>query len=54
MKSSIAKALGISSQSKNIWKNGKISLRTTIKILEATVVTVVKHDAVTWALRKAE
>jgi hypothetical protein len=36
-----AKAQGVFSQLKKVWKNRKISLQTKIRILEATVMTVV-------------
>ena len=42
VKSRIAKAQGVFSQLKKVWKNRKISLQTKIRILEATVMTVVK------------
>ena len=32
----------------------KISLKTKIKISEATVMTVVKYDSVSWALQKTD
>ena len=38
----IAKICGVFSQLKKVWKNRKISLQAKIKILEATVMTVVK------------
>ena len=37
----IAKARGVFSQLKKVWKNRKISLQIKIRILEATVMTVV-------------
>jgi len=37
---------------KRIWKNRKISLRTKIRILEATVMTVVKYGAEAWAFSR--
>jgi hypothetical protein len=43
VKTRIAKAQGIFSQLKNVWKYRKISLRTKIRILEATVMTGVKY-----------
>ena len=42
------------SQLKKVWKNRKISLQTKIRILEATVMTVVKYGSEAWALRKAD
>ena len=54
VKSRIAKAQGIFSQLKKVWKNGNISLQTKIRILEATVMTVVKYGSVAWVLRKAD
>ena len=39
VKSRIAKAQGVFSQLKKVWKNRKISLHTKIRILEATVMT---------------
>ena len=42
------------SQLKINCKNRKISLQTKIRILEATVITVVKHGSEAWALRKTD
>ena len=39
---------------KDFWKNRKISLQTKIRILEATVMTVVKYGSEAWVLRKAD
>ena len=39
---------------KKVWENRKISLQTKIRILEATVMTVVKYGSEAWALRKAD
>ena len=41
VKSGIANAQGVFSQLKKVWKNIKISLQTKIRILEATVMTMV-------------
>ena len=54
VKSRIAKTQGVFSQLKNVWKNRKISLQTKIRILEATVMTVVKYGFEAWVLRKAD
>ena len=43
VQSRIAKAQGVFSQFKEVRKNKKISLQTKVRILEATVVTVVKY-----------
>ena len=48
------KAQGVFSQLKKVWKNRKISLQTQIRILEATVMTVVKYGSEAWTLRKAD
>jgi hypothetical protein len=53
-KSRIAKAQGVFPQLRKVWKNRKISLLTEIRILEATVMTVVKYSYEAWALRKAD
>ena len=53
VKSRIAKAQGVFAQLKQVWKNKKISLQTKIRILEATVMMVVKYGSEAWALRKA-
>ena len=37
-----------------VWKNKKISLRTKIRILETTVIIVLKYGYETWALRKTK
>ena len=39
---------------KKVWKNRKISLQTKIRILEATVMTVVKYRPEAWVLRKVD
>ena len=52
VKSRIDKAQGVFSV-KKVWKNRKISLQTKIRILEATVMTVVKYGSEAWVLRKA-
>ena len=39
---------------KNVWTNREISLQTKIRILEATVMTVVKYGSEAWGLRKAD
>ena len=52
VKSRVDKAQGVFSQLKQVWKNRKISLQTNIRILEATVITVVKYGSEAWALRK--
>ena len=44
-KNRIAKAHCVFSQFKKIWKNRNISLQTKIRILEATVMTVVKYGS---------
>ena len=54
VKSRIAKARGIFSQLKKVWKNRKISLQTEISILEATVMNLVKYGSEAWALRRAD
>jgi hypothetical protein len=43
IKSKIAKAQSVFSQLKKVWKNRKISLQSKIRILEATVMTMVKY-----------
>ena len=53
-KSRIAKADGVFSLLKKVWRNRKSSLRTKIRILEATVMTVVNYGSEAWALRKTE
>ena len=45
IKSRIAKAQDVFSKLKEVWKNRKISLQTKIRILEATVMTVVKYGS---------
>ena len=45
VKSRIAKAQGVFSQLKKVWKNRKIRLPSKIRILKATVMTVVKYDS---------
>ena len=52
VKSRIAK--GSFSQFKKVWKNRKISLQTKIRILKATLMTVVKYGSEAWALRKTD
>ena len=42
------------SQLKKVRKNGKKSLQTKVRILEATVMTVVKYGSEAWALRKTD
>jgi hypothetical protein len=54
VKSRIAKAQGVFSQLKKVWKNRKINLETKIRILEATVMTVVKYGSEAWALQKTD
>ena len=54
VKSRIAKAGGISSLLKKVWKNRRISLQPKIRILEATVMTAVKYGSEAWALRKVD
>ena len=54
VKSRIAKPQGVFSQLKKVWKIRKICLQTKIRILEATVMTVVKYSSEAWALRKAD
>ena len=52
--SRIAKAQDIFSPLKRVWTNRKIILQTKIRILEATVITVVKNGSEAWAHRKAD
>ena len=40
------------SQLEKVWKNRKISLQTRIRILEGTVMTVVKYGSEAWASEK--
>ena len=54
VKSRIAKAQGVFFAIKKVWKNRKISLQTKIRILEGTVMTVVKYGSEAWALRKTD
>ena len=54
VKSRMSKAQGVFFTVKNVWKNRKISLQTKIRILEATVMTVVKYVSEAWALQKAD
>ena len=56
VKSRIAKAQGIFSHHsyKKVWKNRKISMQTKIRILEATVMAVVKYGCEAWVLWKAD
>jgi hypothetical protein len=42
------------SQLKKSWKNRKLNLRTKIRILEATVMTIVKYGPEVWMLRKTD
>ena len=51
IKNRIAKDHGVFSQSKKVWKNRKISLRTRIRILGATVVKCGREP---WAFQKME
>jgi hypothetical protein len=52
VKSRIAQAKGVFTQLKKVWKNGKISLRTKIRILEAIVMSVIKYGSEVWELQK--
>ena len=52
VKSRIAKAQSVFSLFKKVWKNRKISLQIKIRILEGTVMTVVKYESEAWALQK--
>ena len=53
-KSRTAKAQGVFSQLKQVWESRKISLQTKIRILEATMMTVVKYGSEAWLFRKAD
>ena len=48
VKSRIAKAHDVFSQVKKVWKNRKISSRTKIRILKATVINVVRYGSEVW------
>ena len=52
VKSRIAKAQGVISQLKKVWKNRKISLQTIIRISGATVMTLAKCGSEAWVLKK--
>jgi len=54
VKSRIAKPEGVFSQLKNVWKDRKKSLQTIVRILEATVMKVVKYGSEERALQKAD
>ena len=54
VKSRIAKAQGVFSLLKKVWKIWEISLKTKIRRLEATAMTVVKYGSEAWALQKAD
>jgi len=54
VKSRIAKAQGVFSQLKKVWKNVKISLQTKIGTLEGTVMTVVKYGSEACVLQKVD
>jgi hypothetical protein len=54
VRSRIAKAQGVFSQLKKVWKNRKIILRTKIRMLETTVMTVVKYGSEAWTLQKTD
>ena len=49
----LANAHGVFYSFKKVWMNRKIILPTKIRILEATVMTVVKCGSEEWALQKA-
>ena len=53
VKNRIAKDQGVFSQLKKVWKYWKTVLQTKVRILEATVMTVVKYGSEAWAIRKA-
>ena len=53
-KSRITKAQGIFFKLKKAWKNRRISLKNKIRILDATVMTMVKNISEAWALQKTE
>ena len=44
-RSRIAKTRGVFSQLRKVWKNRKINVQTKIRMLEATVMTVVKYGS---------
>jgi hypothetical protein len=52
--SRIAKVQDVFSHLKKVWKIRKISLRTRIRTLEATLRTVVKYGSEAWVIRKTE
>ena len=54
VKSRIAKAQGVFSQLRKVWKNRKISLQTKIRILEVIMMTVVKYGSEAWSVGKAD
>ena len=54
VKSRIAKTWGVFSQLKKVCKNRKIGVQTKIRILEATVMTVVKYGSESWVLQKED
>ena len=54
VKNRMAKAQGIFSQLKKVWKNRKIILQTKIRILYGTVISVVKCGSEAWALPKVD
>ena len=54
VKSRRAKAQGVFSLLKKVWKNSKISLKNRIRILEDMGMTVVKYGSEVWVLRKAD
>ena len=54
IESGIPRAHDVSSESKRVWKNRKMSLQTKIRILEATVMTVVKYGNEARAFRKVD
>ena len=53
-KNRIAKAQGVFINLKKVWKNRKKSLETKIRILEATMMIVVKYGSEAWVLQKAD
>ena len=54
VKSRIVKAQGVFSYLKKVQKNRKISQEIKSRILEATVMTVVKYGSEAWTLQKAD
>ena len=50
----IAKAQGVFSQLKKVWKDRKICLQTKMRILDGTVMIVVKYGSEAWVLQKLE